>query len=93
MAQGALGQGQAGLEAADGLPPSAGRTSRVSDAIMDKFEQRVRAVGLSEDMTYYFPTYGGWHMVPWEQRAPVEGAAPRRGLAVGAGALQHGEGV
>ncbi|XP_069628278.1 complement component C8 gamma chain isoform X2 [Haliaeetus albicilla] len=35
-----------------------GRTSRVSDAIMDKFEQRVRAVGLSEDMTYYFPTYG-----------------------------------
>ncbi|XP_074911039.1 complement component C8 gamma chain isoform X1 [Buteo buteo] len=35
-----------------------GRTSQVSDAIMDKFEQRVRAVGLSEDMTYYFPTYG-----------------------------------
>lgn len=60
---------------------------------MDKFEQRVRAVGLSEDMTYYFPTYGRWHMVPWEQRAPVEGAAHRRGLAAGAGALQHGEGV
>ncbi|XP_052671030.1 complement component C8 gamma chain [Harpia harpyja] len=35
-----------------------GRTSQVSDAIVDKFEQRVRAVGLSEDMTYYFPTYG-----------------------------------
>ncbi|KAM6117417.1 LOW QUALITY PROTEIN: complement component C8 gamma chain [Phoenicopterus ruber ruber] len=35
-----------------------GRTSRVSDAIADKFEQRVRAVGLSEDVTYYFPTYG-----------------------------------
>ncbi|NXD30016.1 CO8G protein, partial [Spelaeornis formosus] len=35
-----------------------GRTSLVSDAIMDKFEQRVRAVGLSEDVTYYFPTYG-----------------------------------
>ncbi|NXA80026.1 CO8G protein, partial [Thryothorus ludovicianus] len=35
-----------------------GRSSQVSDAIMDKFEQRVRAVGLSEDVTYYFPTYG-----------------------------------
>ncbi|CAM9682017.1 unnamed protein product [Bubo scandiacus] len=35
-----------------------GRTSRVSDAIADKFEQRVRAVGLNEDVTYYFPTYG-----------------------------------
>ncbi|KFP13844.1 Complement component C8 gamma chain, partial [Egretta garzetta] len=35
-----------------------GRTSQVSDAVMDKFEQRVRAVGLSEDVTYYFPTYG-----------------------------------
>ncbi|NXW48747.1 CO8G protein, partial [Nyctiprogne leucopyga] len=35
-----------------------GRTSRVSDAVVDKFEQHVRAVGLSEDMTYYFPTYG-----------------------------------
>ncbi|XP_074747312.1 complement component C8 gamma chain isoform X2 [Strix uralensis] len=35
-----------------------GRTSRVSDAIADKFEQRVRAVGLSEDVTCYFPTYG-----------------------------------
>ncbi|XP_042642781.1 complement component C8 gamma chain isoform X1 [Tyto alba] len=35
-----------------------GRTSQVSDDIVDKFEQRVRAVGLSEDVTYYFPTYG-----------------------------------
>ncbi|KFQ78767.1 Complement component C8 gamma chain, partial [Phaethon lepturus] len=35
-----------------------GRTSQVSDAVVDKFEQRVRAVGLSEDVTYYFPTYG-----------------------------------
>ncbi|XP_053818340.1 complement component C8 gamma chain isoform X1 [Vidua chalybeata] len=35
-----------------------GRTSKVSDAVVDKFEQRVRAVGLSEDVTYYFPTYG-----------------------------------
>ncbi|XP_030142452.1 complement component C8 gamma chain [Taeniopygia guttata] len=35
-----------------------GRTSLVSDAVVDKFEQRVRAVGLSEDVTYYFPTYG-----------------------------------
>ncbi|NWX30995.1 CO8G protein, partial [Notiomystis cincta] len=40
-----------------------GRTSLVSDAVVDKFEQRVRAVGLSEDVTYYFPTYGGWHTV------------------------------
>ncbi|XP_023793783.1 complement component C8 gamma chain isoform X1 [Cyanistes caeruleus] len=40
-----------------------GRTSLVSDAIMDKFEQHIRAVGLSEDVTYYFPTYGGWHTV------------------------------
>ncbi|KGL97464.1 Complement component C8 gamma chain, partial [Charadrius vociferus] len=35
-----------------------GRTSQVSDAIVDKFKQRVRAVGLSEDVTYYFPPYG-----------------------------------
>ncbi|KAM4647470.1 complement component C8 gamma chain isoform 2-T2 [Amazona ochrocephala] len=35
-----------------------GRSSQVSDAVIDKFEQRLRAVGLSEDMTYYFPTYG-----------------------------------
>ncbi|NXX29111.1 CO8G protein, partial [Nicator chloris] len=35
-----------------------GRTSLVSDAVVDKFEQRIRAVGLSEDVTYYFPTYG-----------------------------------
>lgn len=35
---------------------------------MDKFEQRVRAVGLSEDVTYYFPTYGGWHTVLRETR-------------------------
>ncbi|XP_039242723.1 complement component C8 gamma chain isoform X2 [Pipra filicauda] len=35
-----------------------GRTSRVDDAVADKFEKHVRAVGLSEDVTYYFPTYG-----------------------------------
>ncbi|NWI06204.1 CO8G protein, partial [Tichodroma muraria] len=35
-----------------------GRTSLISDAVVDKFEQHVRAVGLSEDVTYYFPTYG-----------------------------------
>ncbi|NXH64633.1 CO8G protein, partial [Rhabdornis inornatus] len=35
-----------------------GRASLVSDAVMDKFEQRVRAVGLSEDVIYHFPTYG-----------------------------------
>ncbi|NWH72662.1 CO8G protein, partial [Piaya cayana] len=35
-----------------------GRSSQVSDAVVEKFEQRVRAVGLSEDVTYYFPTYG-----------------------------------
>nr|XP_005513732.2 complement component C8 gamma chain [Columba livia] len=35
-----------------------GRSIRVSDAVVDKFEQHVRAVGLSEDVTYYFPTYG-----------------------------------
>ncbi|XP_054140488.1 complement component C8 gamma chain [Melozone crissalis] len=35
-----------------------GRSSRVSDAVVDKFEQRARAVGLSQDVTYYFPTYG-----------------------------------
>ncbi|NXA40475.1 CO8G protein, partial [Eudromia elegans] len=36
-----------------------GRASRVSDAVAEKFEQRARAVGLDEDVTYYFPTYGG----------------------------------
>ncbi|NXS63013.1 CO8G protein, partial [Brachypteracias leptosomus] len=35
-----------------------GRASQVSDAVVDRFEQHVRAVGLSEDVTYYFPTYG-----------------------------------
>ncbi|NXM84840.1 CO8G protein, partial [Oenanthe oenanthe] len=40
-----------------------GRSSLVSDAVMDKFEQRARAVGLSEDVTYRFPTYGGCHRV------------------------------
>ncbi|NXU69978.1 CO8G protein, partial [Horornis vulcanius] len=40
-----------------------GRTSLVSDAVVDKFEQHIRAVGLSEDVTYYFPTYGGCHTV------------------------------
>lgn len=55
-------------EAADGVFPRAGRSSLVSDAVADKFEQRVRAVGLSEDVTYYFPTYGGWHTVLRETR-------------------------
>ncbi|NXR60298.1 CO8G protein, partial [Rhadina sibilatrix] len=35
-----------------------GRSSPVSDAVLDKFEQHVRAVGLSEDVTFYLPTYG-----------------------------------
>ncbi|XP_072208917.1 complement component C8 gamma chain isoform X2 [Excalfactoria chinensis] len=35
-----------------------GRSVQLSDAIVDKFEQRARAVGLSEDVTHYFPTYG-----------------------------------
>uniref|UniRef100_A0A8V1A8R6 Complement C8 gamma chain n=1 Tax=Gallus gallus TaxID=9031 RepID=A0A8V1A8R6_CHICK len=35
-----------------------GRSSQLSNAIVDKFEQRARAVGLSEDVTHYFPTYG-----------------------------------
>lgn len=45
-------------------------------------------------MTYYFPSYGGWHAVPWEQGAPMARAVPRRGLAAGAGVqpLQRGEG-
>ncbi|NXJ13903.1 CO8G protein, partial [Odontophorus gujanensis] len=38
-----------------------GRSSQLSDTIVDKFEQRARAVGLSEDVTHYFPTYGGCH--------------------------------
>uniref|UniRef100_A0A8C5JM83 Lipocalin/cytosolic fatty-acid binding domain-containing protein n=1 Tax=Junco hyemalis TaxID=40217 RepID=A0A8C5JM83_JUNHY len=40
-----------------------GRSSRVSDAVVDKFEQRARAVGLSQDVTYYFPTYAHREMV------------------------------
>ncbi|NXP04921.1 CO8G protein, partial [Thinocorus orbignyianus] len=43
-----------------------GRTSQVSDAVVDKFEERVRAVGLNGDVTYYFPHYGGWHTAPWD---------------------------
>ncbi|NXH16902.1 CO8G protein, partial [Bucco capensis] len=35
-----------------------GRTSQVSDTVVKKFEQHIRAAGLSEDVTYYFPTYG-----------------------------------
>ncbi|XP_064324539.1 complement component C8 gamma chain isoform X3 [Phalacrocorax carbo] len=35
-----------------------GRSSQVSNAVVDKFEQRVKAMGLSEDVIYYFPTYG-----------------------------------
>ncbi|XP_067417693.1 complement component C8 gamma chain isoform X2 [Emydura macquarii macquarii] len=35
-----------------------GRKIRVSDAIVSKFEQRVTEMNMSEDFTYYFPTYG-----------------------------------
>ncbi|XP_054853186.1 complement component C8 gamma chain [Eublepharis macularius] len=35
-----------------------GRTVQVSDSIVAKFEQLVAGVGLNEDITYYFPTYG-----------------------------------
>ncbi|CAM4570515.1 complement component C8 gamma chain isoform X1 [Lepidochelys kempii] len=35
-----------------------GRSVRVSDAIMGKFEQRITEMNLNEDFTYYFPTYG-----------------------------------
>lgn len=65
---GGFGPGQLGPEATAGVSPPAGRSSRVSDAVADKFEQRARAVGLSEDVTYYFPTYGGWHTLLRETR-------------------------
>lgn len=39
----------------------AGRSSQLSDTIVDKFERCARAVGLSEDVIYYFPTYGECH--------------------------------
>ncbi|NXG02158.1 CO8G protein, partial [Sakesphorus luctuosus] len=35
-----------------------GRTSQVSETVTDKFEHHVRSMGLSDDVTYYFPTYG-----------------------------------
>ncbi|XP_074871841.1 complement component C8 gamma chain isoform X2 [Carettochelys insculpta] len=35
-----------------------GRSSRVSDVIVGKFEQRITEMNLSEDFTYYLPTYG-----------------------------------
>ncbi|XP_074829684.1 complement component C8 gamma chain isoform X2 [Natator depressus] len=35
-----------------------GRSIRVSDAIIGKFEQRITEMNLNEDFTYYFPTYG-----------------------------------
>ncbi|XP_050783058.1 complement component C8 gamma chain [Gopherus flavomarginatus] len=35
-----------------------GRSVRVSDAIVGKFEQRITEMNMSEDFTYYFPTYG-----------------------------------
>ncbi|KAM9596169.1 complement component C8 gamma chain isoform 1-T1 [Morphnus guianensis] len=63
-----------------------GRTSRVSDAIVDKFEQRVRAVGLSEDMTYYFPTYGfcdsadEFHVLDGELWIPGDALGPHHAL-------------
>lgn len=47
----------------------------------DTFEQRARALGLSEDVTYYFPTYGGWPRVlrGWGDRGhPRPGLRPRR---------------
>ncbi|KAI1232000.1 hypothetical protein IHE44_0007044 [Lamprotornis superbus] len=50
--------GRLGLGASRQVKDRGGRTSVVSDAVMDKFEQRVRAVGLSEDVIYHFPTYG-----------------------------------
>ncbi|EMP28339.1 Complement component C8 gamma chain [Chelonia mydas] len=34
-----------------------GRSIRVSDAIIGKFEQRITEMNLNEDFTYYFPTY------------------------------------
>ncbi|NXX84598.1 CO8G protein, partial [Urocolius indicus] len=35
-----------------------GRSSRVSDAVANRFEQLAGDVGLSQDLIYYFPTYG-----------------------------------
>ncbi|KFV67331.1 Complement component C8 gamma chain, partial [Dryobates pubescens] len=35
-----------------------GRSSQLSDLVVEKFEQRARAAGLSQDLIYYFPTYG-----------------------------------
>lgn len=55
----AMGRGAGSRAVMVGFP--AGRSSQLSDAIVDRFEQRARAVGLSEDVSYYFPTYGGCH--------------------------------
>ncbi|XP_063000533.1 complement component C8 gamma chain isoform X2 [Elgaria multicarinata webbii] len=35
-----------------------GRTIRVSQAIMGTFERHVAAIGMNEDVTFYFPVYG-----------------------------------
>ncbi|XP_068020301.1 complement component C8 gamma chain [Melanerpes formicivorus] len=35
-----------------------GRSSQLSDLVVEKFEQRAEAAGLSRDLIYYFPTYG-----------------------------------
>uniref|UniRef100_A0A8C8RHR7 Complement C8 gamma chain n=1 Tax=Pelusios castaneus TaxID=367368 RepID=A0A8C8RHR7_9SAUR len=35
-----------------------GRSIQVSDAILDKFEQRVTEMNMNEDFTYYLPKYG-----------------------------------
>uniref|UniRef100_A0A8B9CNP5 Complement C8 gamma chain n=1 Tax=Anser brachyrhynchus TaxID=132585 RepID=A0A8B9CNP5_9AVES len=68
-----------------------GRSSKVSDAIADKFEQRARAVGLSEDVTYYFPTYGGCHVVTQEQ-GHLRGWLHLGGPALGFGVWHHWHG-
>ncbi|XP_033923216.1 complement component C8 gamma chain isoform X2 [Melopsittacus undulatus] len=64
-----------------------GRSSQVSDAVIDKFEQRLRAVGLSEDVTYYFPTYGfcdstdEFHVLDGELWGPGDALGPPMGQA------------
>ncbi|TFK00772.1 tripartite motif-containing protein 7-like [Platysternon megacephalum] len=45
-----------------------GRSIRVSDAIVGKFEQRITEMNMSEDFTYYFPTYGE----SWLSCCPVQ---------------------
>uniref|UniRef100_A0A672U9D9 Complement C8 gamma chain n=1 Tax=Strigops habroptila TaxID=2489341 RepID=A0A672U9D9_STRHB len=64
-----------------------GRSSRVSDAVIDKFEQHLRAVGLSEDVTYYFPAYGfcdtadEFHILDGELWGPGGALGPPMGPA------------